>query len=323
LTSTSDTYIDFPSIIFAGTPEFAAIHLKALIDSGCPIQGVYTQPDRRAGRGKKLSPSPVKLLALEHNIPVYQPESFKDNDAQQQLQQLHPDLMIVVAYGLILPEAVLNTPKLGCVNMHGSLLPRWRGAAPIQRAIEAGDTTTGVCLMQLESGLDTGPVLASATLPILDTDNASDLHDRMAQISAQLLLDNLTQLLQRELTPVPQDHAKATYAHKLLKDQARVNWQKPATELALLIRAFNPWPVCFFPLDSNNIRIWKAKALSEPSSSSTPGTILKIDQEGMDVKTAQGLLRIETLQLPGKNPMPIADILRGNPHKFQLDQILE
>jgi len=309
-----------PNIIFAGTPEFAAIHLKALIDAQVPIKAVYTQPDRRAGRGKKISSSAVKQLALEHNICVYQPESLKDEQSQQQLKALQPDLMIVVAYGLILPQQVLNIPQLGCINIHGSLLPRWRGAAPIQRAIAAGDTHTGVCIMQLEQGLDTGPILAHQSLPILPIDTAGSLHDKMAEHGAKLLLENLKAILQHQLVAVAQDSSKACYAEKLLKPEAEINWNQTAQRLSLLIRAFNPWPVCFFRLGANNIRVWSAQQVIHSNSThQNPGTINAVNKDSIDVNTGEGLLRITKMQIPGKKPMSVADILRGQPHLFEKD----
>jgi len=230
-------------IVFAGTPEFAVADLQVLLDSGHEVVAVYTQPDRPAGRGRKLKASPVKELAQAAGIPVEQPASLKPVDEQQRLAEYRPDLMVVVAYGLLLPPAVLDIPTRGCVNVHASLLPRWRGAAPIQRSILAGDTETGVTLMQMEAGLDTGPMIASVRCPIGEQDNAQMLHDRLSQLGAQLLAEQLDAILAGNLNPQVQDEALVTYAEKLSKDEAAIDWTRPARRILRQVNAFNPWPV--------------------------------------------------------------------------------
>src|SRR5690606_33051097 len=233
------------NIVFAGTPPFAARHLASLLETQHRIVAVYTQPDRAAGRGKQLQPSAVKTLALAHDLPVFQPASLKSTEEQQQLAQLQPDVMVVVAYGLLLPQAVLDIPKFGCINVHGSLLPRWRGAAPIQRALWAGDKETGVAIMQMEAGLDTGPVLLEARLPILADDTSASLYEKLAQLGPTALCDALHQLPDLLSKAQPQNDSLATYAHKLSKEEAQLDWQRPADELERWVRAFNPWPICW------------------------------------------------------------------------------
>ena len=231
-------------LVFAGTPEFAAVHLQALIDAGYPIAAVYTQPDRPAGRVQKLAMSPVKQLALSHGIPVQQPPTLRDPAAQATLAALEPDLLVVVAYGLILPQAVLDIPRLGCINSHASLLPRWRGAAPIQRALEAGDAESGVTVMRMEAGLDTGPMLSKVSTPLTADDTGGSLHDRLASLGAAAVVQALPGLADGSLAGEVQDDDLATYAHKLNKDEARLDWGRPAVELERRIRAFDPWPLC-------------------------------------------------------------------------------
>ena len=299
------------NIIFAGTPEFSVPALRALLDSRHPVVAVYTQPDRPAGRGRRTVESPVKQLAIQHQVPVYQPFSLKSAEAQAELAGLQPDLMVVVAYGLILPPAVLATPGLGCVNVHASLLPRWRGAAPIQRAILAGDTETGVCLMQMEAGLDTGPVLACKSCEIAADDTGSRLHDKLAQQGAQLLSVNLDALERGELEPHPQDDTRASYAGKLEKSEARIDWSRPATELARMVRAFNSWPVAETRYLGRQLRIWEAIPL--PGGRAVPpGTVLSATRDGIDVACGGGCLRILRLQLPGARAVPAADFVNAH-----------
>ncbi|MEN9464037.1 MAG: hypothetical protein RL217_218 [Pseudomonadota bacterium] len=309
------------NIIFAGTPDFAAVHLQALINSEHRIVGVYTQPDRPAGRGKQLQPSPVKKLALEHNLPVYQPLNFKDPANIAELESLNADLMVVVAYGLLLPEAVLNAPKHGCFNVHASLLPRWRGAAPIQRCIEAGDKLTGITIMQMDKGLDTGDMLSKVTTGIGMDDTGGSLHDRLAQMGPAALLNTLKQVEAGTLQPEQQNDAQANYAHKLSKDEALINWQRPASELALRIRAFNPVPMTFTQLGDERIRVLMAEPL-ERSNRSLPGTIVNVGSHGLEVACGEGVLLITDIQLAGKKAMRIADVLNGQPHLFQVNHLL-
>jgi len=286
-------------IIFAGTPEFAAPALRTLLQSSHEVVAVYTQPDRPAGRGRKLKASPVKELALEHNIPVYQPKSLKPDEVQQELASFEPDLMVVVAYGLILPAAVLETPKCGCVNVHASLLPRWRGAAPIQRAILAGDNETGVTLMQMDAGLDTGPMLIDDRCLITDDDTAGILHDRLASIGADLLGRHLDNILEGQLTPVSQDDAMATYAEKLEKREASLDWSKPANVLLRQVNAFNPWPVAQTRHQDQPLRIWRAQQADGSEDTEKPGCITRFGKDGVDVACGDGVLRLLEVQLPG------------------------
>ncbi|WP_278957229.1 methionyl-tRNA formyltransferase [Aquipseudomonas alcaligenes] len=300
-------------IVFAGTPEFAAQHLQALLDAGREIVAVYTQPDRPAGRGQKLMPSPVKQLALQHGIAVYQPQTLRDPAAQAELAALRPDLMVVVAYGLILPQVVLDTPRLGCINSHASLLPRWRGAAPIQRAIEAGDASSGVTVMQMEAGLDTGPMLLKVTTTITAEDTGGSLHDRLATLGSQAVVEAVTKLAAGELRGEVQDDSLATYAHKLNKDEARLDWSRPAVELERLVRAFNPWPICHSTLNGEALKVHAAQ-LGEGQGA--PGSVLAADKSGLTVACGEGALRLTRLQLPGGKPLSFADLYNSRREQF-------
>ena len=302
-------------VIFAGTPAFALPALQALLGSAHEVCAVYTQPDRPAGRGRSVQASPVKQLALGHHIPVLQPHSLKEPSAQQALRELRADLMVVVAYGLLLPAAVLGAPRLGCVNIHASLLPRWRGAAPIQRAILAGDEQTGITLMQMDEGLDTGAILAQRACPILTTDSAATLHDRLATLGAELLIEMLVPLQEGAITPRPQGEAEACYAAKLSKQEADLDWRDGAVALARKVRAFNPGPVAQTTLhcpgrEPRTLRIWFAQPLNEMGDAE-PGSILRADRDGVDVATGRGVLRLLEMQLPGGRAITAADFVNA------------
>ncbi|MEK9712613.1 MAG: methionyl-tRNA formyltransferase [Thalassolituus sp.] len=303
-------------IIFAGTPDFAAVHLKALVDSDHEVVAVYSQPDRPAGRGKKLQPSPVKQVALEHDIPVYQPLNFKDEADVDTLKSLNADVMVVVAYGLLLPKNVLDAPKYGCLNVHASLLPRWRGAAPIQRCIEAGDMVTGITIMQMDVGLDTGDMLSKVTTGISLDDTGGSLHDRLASMGPDALLKTLADVEAGTLAPEAQNDALANYAHKLTKQEALVDWQQDAEVLARRIRAFNPFPMAYTLLGDERIRVHAADAL-EKATQLTPGTIANVTSDGIEVACNEGVLRLTRIQLAGKKPMSVAEVINGQPNLFQ------
>lgn len=304
-----------PRLLFAGTPEFALPSLRAALAGG-EVLAVLTQPDRRAGRGRQPQPSPVKRLALEQGLPVLQPATLKSELIQSQLRAFAPDLLIVVAYGLILPQAVLDIPRFGAWNVHASLLPRWRGAAPIQRAIEAGDTHTGVCLMQMGKGLDTGPVLLRATTPIHPTDTAGSLHDRLAELGAAQLREGLEQLRATgaALPAQSQDDTLATYAHKLDKVEARLDWEQPATVLERKVRAFSPWPVAEVTLDGERLRLHQVQVVEGDGA---PGTVLAAGRDGIDIACGQGALRLLRVQRDGGKVVQAADYLNARPARHR------
>lgn len=298
-------------IVFAGTPDFAAQHLKALIESNHQIIAAYTQPDRPAGRGKKLQASPVKQLALEHDIPVYQPENFKAQDDRDVLAALEADVMVVVAYGLLLPQDVLDTPTHGCINVHGSLLPRWRGAAPIQRAIWAGDKETGVTIMQMNAGLDTGDMLHKVAYSIKPDDTSTTVYNALAESGPLALIDTLAAIESGNISPEPQDDTQANYAKKLSKQEALLDWTKPAAALAREVRAFNPWPVSYTVMQGKNVKVWQAEA-SADTTSAEPGTVIAAEKNGIKVAAGDGsVFVITSLQPPGKKPMNCQDFLNG------------
>ena len=304
------------NIIFAGTPVFAASHLRALLnDSPHNVIAVYSQPDKPAGRGKKLTTSAVKSLALEHNIPVFQPASLKNDDAQHQLAALNADIMVVVAYGLLLPKAVLDTPRLGCINVHGSILPRWRGAAPIQRAIEAGDTVSGITIMQMDVGLDTGDMLLKAECPILSTDSTVDLHDRLCDIGPPSLLKTLHLLSQGQSEPKVQNDLDSNYAKKIEKSEAIINWQESSELICRKIRAFNPFPICYALLNGERVRILQAHTVTQVIATQAkkllPGEIA-IDNNEIRVGCGDGTLSIDCLQLAGKKATRTHEFLNGS-----------
>ncbi len=302
-------------IIFAGTPDFAAHHLQVLLDSPHDVIAVYTQPDRPAGRGKKLLASPVKQLAQNHNIPVFQPVNFKAEQDQAALAALNADIMVVVAYGLLLPQVVLDTPRLGCINVHASLLPRWRGAAPIQRALAAGDSETGVTIMQMDIGLDTGAMLVKASCPILDYDTGGSLHDRLLTLGGPALLGALEQIASGTCKPARQDDQLSCYAAKISKEEAAIDWSDSAVQIQRNIRAFNPFPICHTDLDNERLRIYAAETESR-SSTATPGTIINADKNGISVACGSGALRLTELQLPGKKAMPVDAVMNGYAQRF-------
>lgn len=299
-------------VVFAGTPEFAKVALAGLISSEHEVVAVLTQPDRPAGRGRKLVQSPVKQLALEHGIDVLQPESFKEPGSVAAVADLQADVMVVAAYGLILPDALLELPKFGCLNIHASLLPRWRGAAPIHRAIAAGDSETGICIMQMDSGLDTGDVLHVDKIPIVSDSTTAGLHDELAALGAHALLHSLPKRCAGTLVPVPQAIDGVSYAHKIKKSEAKLDFQNDSAEiLDRKIRAFNPWPVAETFIQGERVRIWRSTFNSDRTSTAAAGTVIAIDEQGVHVSTVDGVLTLLEMQRAGKRPMSATDVSRG------------
>lgn len=301
-------------VVFAGTPRFAVPALERLVQSGFDVCAVYTQPDRPSGRGRRPKAGPVKLTAERHALPVRQPVSLSSDEAVAELGALHPDIMVVVAYGLLLPPAVLAVPPFGCVNVHASLLPRWRGAAPIARAIEAGDTATGVTLMKMDRGLDTGPILAAREVGISLQDDAATLHDKLARVGADLLVETLPKYLKGDIRPEPQRDADATYAPKLVKSEGRIDWSRPAQAIFNQIRAFNPWPGAHTFHGDQRIRILRAAPGGDPGRRAlAPGTIREVDHTAVEVVCGEGALRLLRLQRDGGKPLPAREFVNGYP----------
>ncbi|WP_445366756.1 methionyl-tRNA formyltransferase [Methylomonas sp. BW4-1] len=298
-------------IVFAGTPDFAVPTLKALLDSPHQVCAVYTQPDRPAGRGRKLTASPVKALAVAANIPVYQPENFKSPESIAQLAALDADLMVVVAYGLILPQAVLDIPQQGCINVHGSLLPRWRGAAPIHRAVMAGDAKTGITIMKVVKKLDAGDMLYKAECPISADATSSSLHDQLAQMGAEGLVKVVDQIANDSLQAEPQDEALVTYAHKLEKQESNLDWQNSAVELDRKVRGLNAWPVAQTLYRGQVLRVWRSQVLDRRAEQA-PGTI-RCAEHALDVATGDGVLRLLEVQLPGGKRIAGKDFMNAHP----------
>lgn len=300
------------SIVFAGTPAFAVPALEAIAATRHLVRAVFTQPDRRAGRGLRIEPSPVKRAALAHSLPVEQPATFRDADSVALLAGYEPDVLVVVAYGLLLPQAALDIPRLGCLNIHASLLPRWRGAAPIQRALLAGDAETGVTIMRMEAGLDTGPALSRRAIRIEAADTGGSLHDKLAALGASMIVEALELLASGQAVFEPQDAAAATYARKIAKDEARIDWSRPAAEIERVVRAFNPWPVAETRLDGAQLRVWQSHVVPAPGGRlAVPGEILEAEPERLVVATGRDSLALERVQLAGRRPVSAPEFIRG------------
>lgn len=311
------------NIIFAGTPDFAASHLAALLETEHKIVAVYTQPDRPSGRGRKLTASPVKQLALEHDIPVEQPLNFKQPEQVEQLKHYGADIMIVVAYGIILPADVLNTPRLGCINVHGSLLPRWRGAAPIHRALLASDSNTGVTIMQMDEGLDTGDMLYKADCPITARDTSGALHDRLAELGSETLVTALNKLVAGELNPEPQDESQANYAEKLQKAEGQIDWQQSAQNIDRQIRGLNPWPVAYCQIGDSTLRVWQADIAYSDTVEQQPGSIIAHTEQGIVVACGEySALALQVLQLPGSKALASDQLLNSRQALFAIGETL-
>ncbi len=311
------------TIGFAGTPAFTLPCLNALHDSRHHLKAIYTQPDRPAGRGRAMQASAVKTWALEHNVSVYQPLNFKEKETRDILQHLALDVLVVIAYGLILPAAVLAIPRLGCINVHASLLPRWRGASPIQQSILHGDTETGITIMQMDVGMDTGPAFTTAHCAISTEDTASTLHDKLATCATSPLLETLDALENNRAILTPQTSSLVTYAPKILKTDALINWSNTAITIDQAIRAYNPWPIAYTTINDSTIRVYKSKVTTQPCHSITPGTILSIEKEGLLIATKDHALLLETIQLPGSRAMSVAECLRGEPTRFLKGQCFQ
>lgn len=309
------------NIAFAGTPAFGLPCLEVLLASTHHLKAIYTQPDRPAGRGRNIQASAVKTWGEAHDLPIHQPLNFKDEHTQHTLAALELDVLIVIAYGLLLPQAVLTLPRLGCINVHASLLPRWRGASPIQQALLHGDSETGITLMQMDRGMDTGAILAQRSTPIASNDTAQSLHDTLGRLAPELLLNTLDAIATQRATPVPQDNTKATYAPKINKNDARINWQQTAIILDQHIRAFHPWPIATFQHNDTAIRVHHARII-QGMNPAPPGTILSIESAGIAVATGDGTLLLETIQYPGARAMPVADWLHAGRRQLDVGVVL-
>ena len=303
-------------VIFAGTPDFAATHLQAILeDDRYQLVAIYTQPDRPAGRGKKITQSPVKKLALANDIQLEQPASLTDIKTQETIARLEADVLIVVAYGLILPQAVLDIPRLGCINVHGSILPKWRGAAPIQRAIEAGDRETGVTVMQMDVGLDTGPMLTTSQCTIDDKETSASLYSKLAVLGAQALINTLEKMRSGTAVGIAQDSTQSSYADKIAKQESLIDWSASVTEIERRVRAFNPFPAAYSLVNGQRIKIWLASADSRDYHG-VPGEILSADNDGLLVKCGNGALLISTIQMAGKPKMCVSEALKSRASIF-------
>lgn len=309
-------------IVFAGTPEFSVPSLQALIDSEHQVLAVYTQPDRPFGRGQHLHKSPVKQLAEQYDIPIHQPKSWKIQDVADQLSAYCPDVIVVVAYGMLVPQNILDLPKFGCINVHASLLPRWRGAAPIQYAIKSGDDLTGVTIMQMNAHLDRGDILATREVQLGFHETAQHLHDSLAKLGPPALLEVLAQCEAGTLNPQFQDEGMSTYADKLTKNEARVDWNLPSAPIERMVRAFNPWPVAFTTVHDQDMKIWSSEVVHEHKSNHVPGTIISATEQGIEVATGDGILRILEVQFPGGKRLPVADVLHSKQDWFKPGTVL-
>jgi methionyl-tRNA formyltransferase len=303
------------NILFFGTPEFAAIHLQALIDAHIKITAVFTQPDKPAGRGQQLKASPVKKIAEQYHIPVYQPETLKATEIQEQIRAMNPDIIIDVAFGLMVSKAIIDLPKYGIINVHPSLLPRWRGASPIQAPILSGDKETGVTIMKMDEGLDTGPILLQEKCEIGEKESADRLHDRLAKIGSRLLIEALENI--DRLKPMAQNDAESTYAKKIKKEDAEIDWALPAATLERMIRAYYSWPIAFSAIDGEMVKILAAEVPGTFSTQKVPGTFVGFDKTGIDVATGDGVLRITKMQFPGGKPLLAKDILNSKKSVFE------
>lgn len=310
-------------IVFAGTPEFGLPCLNAIIQEDLQLQAIYTQPDRPAGRGRSMQHSAIKDWGIQHNIPIYQPQNFKDPESVATLQSLQPDLMVVIAYGLILPKPILEIPKFGCINVHASILPRWRGASPIQHAILHGDKKTGVTIMQMDVGMDTGDYYEIETISIAANDNAKTLHDKLAKLAVKPLIQTINNFkMHNKLIATKQDESLVTYAPKIHKDSAVIDWREPALNIEHKVRAFNPWPLACTTINENRFQILDAETI-QAHTNSQPGEIISISKQGIKVTTGENALLIKSIKFPGKNAIQIVDYMNSNNRLIEIGSILK